>query len=312
VISELATSQLEETLVTRVLDFGVPVVLGLTSRAVYTSFSAELGFRARDQLRIRRSQHTIELLWILPLRETKYPQLARPPLREALVDIKLRELLPVGWLDELEEAKFDDFANPQPMKQSAIRFELLQDKPARAVVDSEQPFGRRYNNRDESRILQVRRNGMTLSILKNYTKWEDLKESARASWDQYLQIAGPINVERLAVRYINAVEMNLGDDYDRYLTAGPRIPSELPQVVSNFVQRVEIPFERDGAMAIVTQTFGPPAEGKASVILDIDVFCSCLLKGTSTDLWVRLDNLRNIANDIFFASVAPEVLKSYL
>ena len=248
---------------------------------------------------------------MLPLRETKYPQLSRPPLREALVDIKLRETLPVGWMGKIENANFDGFTSSQPMRQGVFRLELLQDKPAQAVVDSEQPFGRRYNSKDESRVLQVRRNGMTLSILKNYTNWEALRYSAHVSWDSYLEISGPVDVDRLAVRYVNAIEMNLGDDYDKYLTAGPRIPPELPQIVNNFVQRVEIPFTKEEASAIVTQTLVAPVAGKGSAILDIDVFCSCLLKGTSADLWSRLDDLRDIANGIFFSSVAPEVLKSY-
>ena len=128
---------------------------------------------------------------------------------------------------------------------------------------------------------------------------------------RYLEISGPVNVDRLAVRYINAIEMNLGEDYDRYLTAGPSIPPELPQIVNNFIQRVEIPFETEGATAIITQTLGGPAAGKSSAILDIDVFCLCSLEGASGELWPRLDNLRNIANRIFFSSVTPEVIKSY-
>jgi uncharacterized protein (TIGR04255 family) len=252
---------------------------------------------------------------VLLLRETKYPQLSRPPLREALVDIKLREALPVGWTAKLENATFNGFANSLPMRQGAFRLELPQDQPARAMVDSEQLFGRRFNSSDESRVLQVRRNGMTLSILKNYTTWETLRDSARTSWGSYLELSGPVDIDRLAVRYINAIEMNIGDDYDKYLTAGPRIPPELPQIANNFVQRTEIPFAKSEATAIITQTLGSPAPGTAgtgSAILDIDVFCSCLIKGASDDLWSRLDDLRDIANDIFFSSLTEEVLNSYL
>jgi uncharacterized protein (TIGR04255 family) len=248
-----------------------------------------------------------------PLIETKFPQLSHPPLREALVDIKLRDVLPATWMERLENANFGDFTNPQPMKQSAFKFVLPKDEPARALVDSDQPLGRRYNSKDEARVLQVRRNGMTLSILKNYTNWEALRDSARASWERYLEISGSVDVDRLAVRYTNAIEMPVGDDYDKYLTAAPRIPRELPQIVNNFIQRVELPFikEEAEATAIITQTLGQTAGGKGSVILDIDVFCQCALKGTSPDIWFRLDNLRDIATGIFFSSVTQEVLKSY-
>jgi uncharacterized protein (TIGR04255 family) len=247
-----------------------------------------------------------------PLPEIKFPQLTRPPLREALVDIRLREMLPATWVERLENEDFGNFTNPQPMKQSAFKLMVPKDEPARALVDSDQPFGRRYNSKDETRVLQVRRNGMTLSILKNYANWDALRDSARASWERYLEISGPVDVDRLAVRYINAIEIAAGDDYDKYLTTGPRIPRDLPQIVSNFIQRVEIPFTKEEATAIITQTLGQPVGGQGSVILDIDVFCQCALKGTSQDVWSTLDNLRDIANGIFFSSVAPEVLKSYL
>jgi uncharacterized protein (TIGR04255 family) len=215
-------------------------------------------------------------------------------------------------MERLENANFGGFTNPQPMKEGAFRFELPTDQPARASVDSEQQLGRRYDSKDEARVLQVRRNGMTLSILKNYTNWEALRDSARASWERYLEISGSVDVDRLAVRYINAIEMPVGDDYDKYLTTGPRIPRDLPQIVNNFIQRVEIPFTKEEATAIITQTLGQPVGSKGSAILDIDVFCQCSLKGASPDVWSRLDNLRNIANGVFFSSVAPEVIKSYL
>jgi uncharacterized protein (TIGR04255 family) len=246
----------------------------------------------------------------------KYPQLSRPPLREALVDIKLQNVLSAEWVKSLEQNGFEGFDSSQPIKESGFKFELPHvDKPAHAVVISDQTSGRRYDRNDGTRVLQVRRDGMTLSILKNYTNWEALKDAAHALWGRFLQISGPVHVGRLAVRYINAIEMIPGDDYDKYLTAAPRIADGLPQIVNNFIQRVEIPFLNEEAIAIITQTLGGPASdssGKFSAIIDIDVFCWCSLEGTSDDVWLRLDNLRDIANRVFFSSITKRVLESYL
>jgi uncharacterized protein (TIGR04255 family) len=250
---------------------------------------------------------------VLTLSERTFPQLNRPPLREALVDIRLRETLPLNWLAKLENADFDGFANPQPMKQGAFKFEMPKDQPSRATVASEQLWGQRYDRNNGAEVLQMTRQGMTLSILKDYTKWEVLRDKARATWEKYIQISGPVGVSRLAVRYINGIDMPLGQDYDLYLTAAPKVPTELPQIVNNFIQRVEVPFEKEAATAIITQTLGNPTEvNKGIAILDIDVFSNYHLEGASTEIWSVLDGLRVIANTIFFSSITKKLLESYL
>jgi len=248
---------------------------------------------------------------VLTLAET-YPKLTHPPLREALVDIQLREVLPMAWMEKLENLGFDGFVYVHPIKHGQFRFEISKDQPARALVTADQPVGRRYDRQDGTQVLQVRRNGMTLSILKNYTNWDALRDAARDKWNRYLDVSGPVGVSRLAVRYINGIEIPLGADYDEYLTAGPQVPRPLPQIVNNFMQRVELPFEKDNATAIITQTLEAVVAAKGAAILDIDVFSLCSLDGTSSEVWSILERLRAIANDIFFSSITKKVLESYL
>lgn len=251
----------------------------------------------------------------MPPLADKYPQLVRPPLREALIDIRLRDRLPVDWGKRLESIQFSGFRVSHPLKEGGFRFEIPRDAPASAKVVSDETLGYRYDRTDGAQALLVRRNGMTLSILKNYTTWESLKEVTHDLWVEYLRLSGPVQVERLAVRYINAIEMTASEDTDDYLMAGPRIPKELPQILNSFLQRVEIPFLKEKATAIITQASGDrPAEGtnNREAILDIDVFCSGSFEGTSPGVWTTLDNLRDIANRIFFSSVTKQVLDSYL
>ena len=169
-------------------------------------------------------------------------------------------------------------------------------------------MGWRYDKDDSSEVVQLRRNGFTYSILKNYPGWSVLKESANREWRNYLAVSGPVNVSRLAVRYVNSVNIPLGADYDEYLTTGPRVPKSVPSIVASFLQRVLVPFEEDAATAIFTQTLEMPA---TAVVLDIDVFAECSLDGESVDIWSRLENLRSIADRIFFSSLTEKVLESY-
>jgi uncharacterized protein (TIGR04255 family) len=156
-------------------------------------------------------------------------------------------------------------------------------------------------------VIQLRRNGLTYSILKNYAGWDVLREASRAAWRDFLVASGPVNVSRLAVRYINAINIPLGADYDEYLTTGPKVPKSVPPIVTSFMQRVLVPFEEDSATAIITQALELPAP----IVLDIDIFTECSLEGGSADIWLKLDRLRNIADRIFFSSLTEKVIESY-
>jgi uncharacterized protein (TIGR04255 family) len=156
-------------------------------------------------------------------------------------------------------------------------------------------------------VVQLRRNGFTYSILKNYRGWEVLREAARDTWRVFLLASGPVKINRLATRYINAIEIPLGADYDEYLTTAPRIPKSVPPIVTSFIQRVMVPLEREMANAIITQTLEMPGPA----VLDIDVFTEVSLEGASEETWSRLDNLRNIADRIFFSSLTEKVIESY-
>ena len=193
------------------------------------------------------------------------------------------------------------------MKHGQFQFELEEDKPFAAKVLTEEALGVRYERDDGSEVVQLRRNGLTYSILKNYQGWEVLREETRDMWRAFLLASGPVNISRLAIRYINAIEIPLAADYDDYLTAAPRIPKPVPQIVTSFIQRVMVPFEQEMANAIITQTLEMPGPA----VLDIDVFTEVSLEGASEEIWPRLDNLRNIADRIFFSSLTEKVIDSY-
>ena len=235
----------------------------------------------------------------------EFPKLARPPLSEALVDIRLREELPVSILPKLVAPK--SFPLSKEMRQGQFQVKLTKDKPIQAEVLSEGALGRRYEREDGSEVIQLRRNGLTYSVLKNYPGWEVLRDAARRAWQDFLTVTGPVNVSRVATRYINQISIPVGTDYDSYLTAAPRIPKSIPPIVTSFIQRVLVPFEEESATAIITQALEVPAPA----VLDIDVFSECSLDGSSGEIWSKLDRLRNVADRIFFSSLTEKVLKSY-
>ena len=102
--------------------------------------------------------------------EREFPKLTRPPLREVLVDVRLLEELPASVLAKFEAPK--GFPVKKPMKHGQFEFQADAEKPFAAKVLTEEALGFRYEREDSSEMVQLRRNGLTYSILKNYPGWE--------------------------------------------------------------------------------------------------------------------------------------------
>lgn len=100
------------------------------------------------------------------LSERESPKLTRPPLREALIDIRLRDELPASFLPKFEAPK--GFPVKRGIKHDQFQFQADADKPFAAKVLTEEALGMRYEREDSSEVVQLRRNGLTYSILKNY------------------------------------------------------------------------------------------------------------------------------------------------
>jgi uncharacterized protein (TIGR04255 family) len=244
----------------------------------------------------------------------EHKQLTRPPLREALIDLRLGEELPLSTISEMGNHQLPDFEPPVQMWRGKITFPVAPPKlpPPPIAQERDEPFGWRYATAGGSRIVQLRRDGLTFSVLQGYTNWAETKASAHAVWQQYCDWGRPAQVARVAVRYINVLTVPVGADFDVYLSAGPRVPPGAPNALSGFLNRVVIPFPQEKTWAVVTQALEQSKDPSVSaVILDIDVWRESRYPADSGDIWITLDSLRDIKNRIFFGSVTEIALEPY-
>jgi uncharacterized protein (TIGR04255 family) len=228
------------------------------------------------------------------------------PIKEAVIDIRV-ELPDNASLANLE--KLHDLIKAEyPDKKSRRRFEArieFKEKQQPLKNSTFQQDGYYFTSADGKRVVQYRLDGFTYNRLRPYSRWEDLRDEARGAWEIYRGRANPISVNRLAVRYINSIEIPFKSfDYDDYFTSIPKIPEGLPQVLQHFFTRTMVPFSEQGATAVVIQT---PSERQdpvnTAIILDIDVFVEKSLPPEDKMIWEIFDELRHIKNEIFFKSI---------
>jgi uncharacterized protein (TIGR04255 family) len=235
--------------------------------------------------------------------------LRKAPITEGLIDIRVQ--LPgnvsLADLENLHTQVKYDYPDKKPRKMWAGTVELKNEseplKTTQFRVD-----GYYFRTSDGKQVVQFRFDGFTFSRLRPYSRWEDVYREARRLWDIYRAETKPVLVNRLAVRYINSIEIpSKNFDYDDYLTAAPRVPQGLPQLVQHFFTRVVIPFPDQGAAAIVVQTPSDKQDPvNTAILLDIDVYAEVSLSPEDTKVEEILNNLRRIKNEVFFNSITEK------
>lgn len=238
--------------------------------------------------------------------------LARPPIVEAIVDIRA-----VG------EAPFDEKAR------SALRAELAKhyptiDEPRQLQFTFQTGVGPSVTDlgnvgivaksSDQKRLVHFKKDGWSLHQLAPYQGAERLFEEALRLWALHLQTMRPKLVNRVALRYINSfnVPLETGVDVAKFLTVALPVPPKPGGTVSECLTRVVLHPEGSTAVAIVTQRLQGKGTGRgADVALDVDVFRAGEFETDETVLLPILNELRALKNDIFFSLVTNDVVDQF-
>jgi uncharacterized protein (TIGR04255 family) len=230
----------------------------------------------------------------------------KAPISEAILDIHVQFASPVE-LARLE-AFHDEIRDSYPVKQGRIKWqgqiELGQERVAQEVRRGAQGF--LFRSADDMRVIQARQDGFTFNWLKRYDRWEALRDEARQHWERYRETFRPEAVTRLGLRYVNRIEIPIPfNDFREYVKTAPDVAAGLPQGLSALFMRLEIPDEKRGLMAIITETVQPPVEeGKRlPFIFDIDVIRGAIFEPTSPAIWDTFEQMREYKNEIFFTSI---------
>lgn len=241
--------------------------------------------------------------------------LRNAPITEAVIDYRVRarrSFEPQG-LELLRSRLVDRFPEVQEARETRVTFQLSLPDVKPAAVEVLGLHGYRFLSRDRKLVAQFRIDGFTLNRLSPYTSWDELSPIARDLWSAYCAVAAPESVTRIALRYINHISLpGEPGDFERFLRAAPRIPPELPQVISEFFVRTTIHEADSQLSAHVTQVLQSYAgTRKVKLILDIDAYHDGLWSPEAPDLRGSFEQLRRFKNAVFFNYVTNETLRQY-
>ncbi len=223
-------------------------------------------------------------------------QYENAPIVEALIDIRIDQL-PQRCLPTLEGI-YDVVGADYPTKKSHffLQAEFATGESVSASTQSS-PAGFSFISRDGRQVFQARLDGFTFSRLKPYGNWSELARQARSMWEIYRNAIGPQPVLRIAVRYINQIDMPVGElDYKDFFRTTPEISPSLPQGLSAFFMQLHMP-QPNEIMLVLRQAASLATP--SAVILDLDAFQDGRMYSSDDEIWGALEALRERKNIVF-------------
>lgn len=230
------------------------------------------------------------------------------PITEAILDIRaeLPETVKLEDLVAFQNSIRGRFPEKKEryLYEAGLQFsqEGVSTTPPQQKID-----GYLFESLAEKKVVQARLDGFTFNKLKPYENWEVFCKEGRELWNLYSQIAHPTKVIRIALRYINRIEIPLPlKDFEEYILTFPQIAPTLPQAVARFLMQLVIPNTSIEANGIITIAVENVTDQKLSLIFDIDVSRASSYVDNKEDIWSDFEKLRIFKNEIFFKSITDK------
>ncbi len=240
--------------------------------------------------------------------------LSDAPITEAVIDfrVKLPQDFQVERLSSLKEKLAGSLPRMKKIRVFETKFGLEKGEPIASTTQERQFLGFRFESEDGLNVAQFRIDGFTFSRLKPYTSWDKVFPEAYEWWNLYVEAASPEFVTRIAVRYINRLDLPQPvTKLTQYLTASPEVPDGVPTLLSSFLTRVVVHEEESGITANITQSLERDPSNRVTIILDIDVYKEQNFKTSDAGIKLTFKKLREMKNKIFFSSITEKAAELF-
>jgi uncharacterized protein (TIGR04255 family) len=237
---------------------------------------------------------------------TVYP---KAPITEALCDIRVAPRDDISFADIEAVAKALSATYPKIEDQYEVSTNLSLAPGGPESVVKQTVMGKRLETEDKKRIIQSQLTGQSVSRLQPYANWADLKAESERAWGIYRSLTKPKSAVRLALRYINRIDIpqNGPIQIEDYLRTYIEVSSEIKSPMNNFFAQIHIPLPSIEAMCIVNTAALPPATPEVfSILFDIDIFRVENIPQRDDDMWAVFNALRDAKNEIFEFSITDK------
>lgn len=241
-------------------------------------------------------------------------KLARPPIIEAVLDIDC-DLPPNRGIESLLEPARNCFNQEYPDVQTRYMFEhqiKTQGDATPETVTRRGLQGYLFRTEDRKQLVQVRSEGFSFNRLAPYSSLDDYLPEIERTWELFQEIAQPIRIGMVRLRYINKLALPMEKNsvnLETYLKVGPRLPDEEKLVFQGFLnQHLALEAETRNEVKIIL-TSQKPENDRLPVIFDITAANGELVEPIDwSQVLTKLQSLRRLKNRVFYNTLTPECL----
>jgi uncharacterized protein (TIGR04255 family) len=148
----------------------------------------------------------------------------------------------------------------------------------------------RYSQPGNLSFVQVSPNQLSIHHLKPYPTWQVYRPLIQMALAAYAAVAGPGDIRRIGLRYINHIEIPSGELLSRFFNLYPHIGPGLPVGWSGFVAAIESPHgDARDRLRIQVGSIEAIDPATIKVALDLDYFLAVPLSVVLEDAmdWVE-------------------------
>lgn len=266
----------------------------------------------REKRISRRHTDCVIEMFPIDLSES-FPHLVNAPIVEAVINWQAKIERPwdaVRFRTELAE-KFPEY--PDPKSQELIRLKAqLKGGDLSTEVDRDQRKGFRLTSADKRHVVQFNPGGVVFSRLRPYEDWDRFSSEAKRFWSVFEELTGCIEIQRLGVRFINRVNLQVGESVEKFLRSPPGSLEPLGLYSERFLYQSTFPVLGWPYKITIGQAIEPTTTPGADreLIVDIDVFTTQPIQSPS-DREPNLTRMRCLKDKAFFSLFTAEALDRF-
>lgn len=244
----------------------------------------------------------------------QFPPLKEAPIIEAIIhwQAQASRPLPVETLSTELRSRLPEYPMCEPQAQVSLEIDssTMLDTPLQ--VEPRISWNGLRLQDEQHHVVQFTPTGVVFSRLAPYANWRNFQTEAMKHWDVFHEIASPLTIQRLGVRYINQILLGSNEQPSTYLQM------EIPQASligllseSFFYQDTyEVPGLPYGINWIRTIQAQP--QNRRVLIFDIQVFTTIeIVELDRATLTQHLDEMRWLKNKIFFGCITQTALERF-
>ena len=247
--------------------------------------------------------------------DEQFPHLPSAPIVEAVIQWRARAEKPweADTLRQQLSQRLPDYLELKPQHEMQLELQF-----AGHVAAPQQQrvrwLGFRLVSADGRYIAQFNRDGLVFSRLEPYNEWETFSSEGLRIWRAFLDLAGPVEVQRLGVRFVNRIALPKLAQLGRYLSRPPKCLEPLGLPMTRFLYQSIHDVPGHPFQINVTQTNQPlrPQQTEGfGLILDIDVITTQSFDCDEEILKQHLAKMRWLKDKAFFSMLKPKVIESF-